>query len=97
MASKTTVDRVHAWKGEGGVAWVYDEPGRYVARVRLQRWDLERHVRNPFAGRDVTGWYLSGPGTRAEFVGPSMRPAVDAASAKVTEHNEQRKLKGSVA
>ncbi|MET7816063.1 hypothetical protein ABZT26_35150 [Streptomyces sp. NPDC005395] len=92
MAQKTTVERRHAWKG-AGVAWVYEEPGLYVARVRGSRWELERRVRNPFAGIEVTGWRLVRPGAggSGEFVGPSMAPAVDRASSLVNEHYEKRK------
>ncbi|MEU0770543.1 hypothetical protein [Streptomyces albogriseolus] len=94
-ARKTTVERRHAWKA-GGLAWVYAEPGRYVCRVRTQRWQMERRVRNPFAGIEKTGWRLVPPGSydKGVFLAPSMRPAVDEASRLVNEHYEQRRAKG---
>ncbi|MFJ9719976.1 hypothetical protein ACIRPQ_29290 [Streptomyces sp. NPDC101213] len=98
MAQKTTVGRVHAWKA-AGVAWVFEEPGLYVARVRGTRWELERRVWNPFAEIERTGWRLIGPGRSGdgEFVGPSMSPAVDEASRLVVEHHETKRAGGRAA
>ncbi|BDT39496.1 hypothetical protein [Streptomyces yaizuensis] len=95
MAQKTTVARQHAWKAEG-LEWVYQEPGRYTARVKARMWELLRLSRTSH-GVKVTGWYLVDPvGRPVGFMGATMAPAVDSAAAAALELSSKT-LKGRAA